>query len=189
MRNTYLIVGIVVVILVTVTFAIVRNRLPQFGQIGRAAPTPTPTTAVEERKDTISVSAHTPAKTAVIDKVTLGKSGFIIIHESQNGQIGGILGASGLLKEGTHENIVIELTRKTVDRENLFAMIHTDNGDGNFDPSIDESAKEESGATLQATLQVSKDSGSGFQAPATGLGEDAGPVSDSEESPTWREGL
>ena len=99
------------------------------------------------------------------------------------------MGARGLLKAGTHENIAIGLTRKTVDRENLFAMIYTDNGDGNFDPSVDERAKEESGTILQATFQVSKDSVSGFQAPATGLGEDTGPVSDSEEPPTWREGL
>lgn len=173
MRNTYLTVGIIVVILIIVAFAFVRSRLPRIGQFGATTPTPTP--IVAEDKTMVAVGIHTPAKTVVVDKVTLKKSGFVVIHEDTKGQAGGILGASGLLQEGTHENIVIELTRKTVEGESFIAMIHTDNGDGKFDPTVDEPAKDESGVVSQATFQVSQDSGSGFQVPATGLGEDSGP--------------
>lgn len=175
MRNTYLTVGIIVVILTIVAFAIVRTRLPK---IGGSKTEPSPTSMVESttdsNKDEISVSKHTPAKTAVIDSVTLSKPGFVAIHENQNGQPGAILGVSGLLPAGKHENSTIELSRKTAPGENLFAMVHADNGDGKFEfPGPDEPAKKEDNTIVQMQLQVvAQGQDNGFQTPATGLGEE-----------------
>lgn len=169
MRNTYLAVGIIVVVLVVIAFAVVRSRLPQF----RVGTTPTPTPVAEtmtESKQAVSASKHTPASTAVVDSVTLKKPGFVAIHEDQNGEPGQILGVSGLLSAGTHENVVISLLRKTVNGENLFAVTHIDNGDGTFEESADEPAKED-GSVVMTQFQVSSET-SGFQIPATGLGED-----------------
>lgn len=172
MRNTYLAVGIIVVILVIVAFTVVRTRLPKIGNFGT---TPTPTPAVEatgdkDKKDAISVSKHTPASTAVVDVVTLQKPGFVAIVENVDGQPGQILGTSSLLPAGTHQNITIALARKTVSGESLFAQVYEDNGDGLFQSDKDQTVKDESGRALKAQFMVSSET-SGFQIPATGLGE------------------
>lgn len=171
MKNTYLIVGIIVVILVFIAFAVVRNKLPQIGRFTQTAPTSTP--AATEDKETLIVGSHTPAKTAVIDSVTLKKSGFVAIFENKNDQPGEILGVSQLLTAGKHENVTIALSRKTVSGETLFAKLYSDNGDGNFElPGPDEAVKDDKGNEIAAQFQVSAET-SGFQIPATGLGEDS----------------
>lgn len=159
------------VALVFVAFAVVRAKLPQIGNLGKG---PTPTASVQEEvKELISVGVHTPAKTAVIDSVALKKSGFAAIFENNNGVPGEILGVSTLLPAGTHQNITVALSRKTVSGETLFAKLYSDNGDGNFQlPGPDEPIKDEQGKELMAQFQVTSES-SGFQIPATGLGQDS----------------
>jgi len=170
-KNTYLVVGIIVVILVFIAFAVVRNKLPQIGQLTQTVSTPTPTAINNE--ETLAVANHTPAKTAVIDSVTLKKSGFVAIFENKNGQTGEILGVSQLLTAGTQENITISLSRKTQIGESLFAKLYSDNGDGNFElPGPDELVKDEQGKEITVQFQVVSEK-SGFQIPATGLGEDS----------------
>lgn len=170
MRNTYLAVGIIVVVLIIIAFSLVRSRLPQF-RLAKTTPTPAPTeSTAKEVKQAIAASKHTPASTVVIDSVTLKNPGFIAIHEDQNGQPGQILAVSELLPSDTHENVVIALPRKTVSGENLFAMVHIDNGDGAFGEANDEPAKEADNVVM-TQFQVSSKT-SGFQIPATGLGED-----------------
>lgn len=151
MRNSYLAAGIVVVVLVIIVFMIVRSRLPQFKSVG-----PTPTSVAQQTQDnSITASKHTPAKTAVIDSVTLKEPGTIVVSENANGTPGQMLGQSALLSAGTHENVVIELTRKTIDGEELLATIRKDNGE----------------SLTQTTFLVSSQA-NGFQIPATGLGQD-----------------
>lgn len=168
MRNTYLAVGIIVVIVIFVAFAFVRTRLPQIGQFGKGEPSPTPQAMA---KESVSASKHTPASTAVVDSVVLTDAGFAVIHEDQNGEPGQILGASSLLTAGRHENVVIALSRKTVDGERLYVMLHKDNGNGTFEATGDEPVKDEGGSVVHAQFEVSSEAG-GFQIPATGLGED-----------------
>lgn len=173
MKYTYLVVGIIVVILIFATFSAVRNRLPQIGQFIGATPAP----SVEKTTiASVTISKHTPASTAVVDSTTLTQNGFVTIHDDQNGNPGGVLGASELLQAGTHENLVIKLTRKTQDGEKLFAVVHKDDGNGQLDPQNDEVLKDDSGNTVQAIFEVSSIDTSGdtngFQIPATGLGED-----------------
>lgn len=171
MRNSYLIVGIIVVLLVVISFAVLRTRLPQIGRVS----TPTPTPIAQATRDEVAVSTHTPAKTAVIDKATLQKNGFVVIHEEQEGVAGGIIGASSLLSTGTHENITVDLVRKSLENEKLFAIVYYDNGDGVFDASgssPDKPAMGENDSAVLAKIDVSSET-SGFQIPATGLGDDS----------------
>ena len=167
MRNTYLAVGILVVILVIIAFVVVRTRLPQFN----LATTPSPTPTTETQTESVTLGVHTPASTAVVDSVTLGKPGFVAIHEMQNGEAGGVLGASSLLPAGTHTNVAISLSRKTTVGETIIAKIYNDNGDSQFDPNSDEAVKDSGGNAVKAQTQVTAEA-DGFQIPATGLGED-----------------
>lgn len=171
MRNVYLAVGILVVLVII--FAVVRVvKLPKISMSPKVVVTPAPTTIAS--KEELIVTAHTPANTAVVDKVTLQTSGFVVIHEEKDGQPGEIIGASTLLTPGTHENVIVQLKRKTLAREKLVAMVHKDNGDGIFDGATDAEDKDESGKNLQAAFQVQTASeSSSFQIPATGLGEDS----------------
>lgn len=166
MRNTYLAVGIIVVALVILVFAIVRTRLPQFKQ----SQTPSPTPMVEEVKNSVSLGQHTPARTTVIDSVTLTNAGFVVVFDAQDGQV---LGVSERLEAGTHQNVLVNLSRKTVAGETLVAKLYVDNGDGTFDATSDQVVTDNE-TEVEATFQVVAQNGtSGFQIPATGLGEDS----------------
>lgn len=166
MRNTYLATGIIVVVLVVLAFMIVRGRLPQIGQ--KATPSPSPTVQVQ---DAVSASKHTAAKTAVVDSVTLTKPGFVTIHEETGGQPGTIIGVSDFLEAGTHENVTVSLTRRTVAGEKLFAQVYSDNGNGAFESNQDQLVTDRSGGVVMVQFEVASEGGSGFQIPATGLGE------------------
>ena len=171
MKYTYLVVGIIVVILVVAAFSAVRDRLPRIGQNSNNTQAPV---AEEVIVASLSAGKHTPASSAVIDKAMLTQNGFIVVYDDQNGSTGGVLGVSNLLQAGTHENLVITLSRKTVDGEKLHALIQNDNGDGVFDALIDETSKDTSGNAIQTQFDVAAiASGTAdFQIPATGLGED-----------------
>ena len=173
MRNTYLAVGIIVVVLVIIAFAVVRSRFPQFGQLGKTNPTPTPMVEnIASDSASIAVSKHTPASTVVVDSATLTAPGFIAISDEQNGQAGSILGTSDLLSTGSVQNVTIPLSRKTVSGETLLVQIYKDNGDGAFNAASDELVKDGNSNTVKGEIPVSSEA-SGFQIPATGLGQDS----------------
>lgn len=169
MRNLYAIIGLIVIILVIIVFSIVRNKLPQLPKPGS---TPTPT-VVAENQPAVSVSKHTPARTAVVDSVILSKPGFAVVHEDNNGQPGAVLGSSDLLTAGRHDNVIVPLSRKTNDGEILLVVVHDDNGDGKFDASSDQPTSNNGQVVMKnfSVANVTSQSG-GTQSPATGLGED-----------------
>jgi hypothetical protein len=168
MKSSYLAAGIVVVLIVAVAFAVIRARMSQ-----PSSTNPTPTPIEQASVESIAASKHTPAKTVVVDIVTLKNPGFVVIHEINNGQVGNVLGASSILSAGTHENVVVEISRKSIDGEELIAMIHADNGNGKFDSEAeDPAANDASGNPVTTKFLVSNET-NGFQTPATGLGEDS----------------
>ncbi|CAN5170376.1 hypothetical protein BH11PAT1_BH11PAT1_5170 [soil metagenome] len=97
----------------------------------------TPTNVIPETNigmmvedNAIAASAQTNSNNATASMVVLTKPGFVVIHEDGNGKPGAIIGTSTILKAGKSDNVKIKLSRKTVKGEMLYAMLHTDNGDG-----------------------------------------------------------
>jgi len=72
-----------------------------------------------------------------IENTVLQNAGFVVIHKEENGKPGEIIGASDLLQVGTKKNFLMDIDEEVVEGDTLFAMIHTDDGDGVFDGSLD----------------------------------------------------
>ncbi len=85
--------------------------------------------------ESVSVMNQAAGLNVVVDSVTLASSGWVAIHENQDGQPGNILGAQRF-DAGTYSGAV-ELLRETVPGGSYYAMLHRDNGDGAFSPSSD----------------------------------------------------
>ncbi len=70
-----------------------------------------------------------------IDEYTLHQPGFIAIHLVSAGKPGQIVAHSNLLPVGTRADLVINYPTKA--GVSYIAMLHSDNGDGKFDATMD----------------------------------------------------
>lgn len=125
----------------------------------RLMPKPTTSSGLVISKNAIYVAGQIPGSSVLVAMVRLEKPGFVVIHEDLNGQPGKILGQSNLIEVGEKENLpVIELSRATQDGETIYAMLHFDNGDGNFDATKDKPIIDSvSNAPMMMVIAVSKD--------------------------------
>jgi len=96
---------------------------------------------VNTNEDNIIVSTNSSVETAdnmpgtsvVIPKVVLAKSGFIMIHKSNDGRTGAIVMTGDYLSAGEHTNVVVKTGITTQVGEKYFAMLHSDNGNEKYD--------------------------------------------------------
>lgn len=103
------------------------------------------------------VSAQSGTDEIIIDQVVMDKPGFVVIRESINDRPGQIIEVSDLLKEGIHTNVSInlggvqEINGIDISGEfplviDFIAVVYTDDGDGGFNPLLDNVAYAENAA-------------------------------------------
>ncbi len=110
-------------------------------------------------QNAIYVQNQPPGQNITVSFAALEEAGFVIIHEGQNAQAGGVIGESDLLPGGEVENLPpILLSRKTLDGETLFAMLHRDNGDKTFDAREDVPITDSEGVPFMMEFMIDKDS-------------------------------
>jgi len=106
----------------------------------------------------IYVPEQSPGKTVTVGFVVLARAGFVVIHENAEDVPGKILGESALLEAGEHATIEsIPLSQEVKDGEELFAVLHQDDGDGFFDAAMDLPVSDEAGNTIMMSFFVSAD--------------------------------
>lgn len=120
------------------------------------APTESPTSELLLVGDNaIAVSDFTAGDKVTVAMVVLEKPGYVVIHEDDLGKPGKVIGKSELVASEEAKNIEIKLDRKSVDGEILYAMLHTDDGDGKYEfPGADEPIKDEEGNIVMMTFKV-----------------------------------
>ena len=97
---------------------------------------PEPSTSNE--LNIVETEAQKPGDTVTIPRVLLASPGFVMIHESVNGQTGPIVMTGDYLPAGESTDVVVETGRVTRSGEEFFAMLHVDDGNGSYDnPGID----------------------------------------------------
>ena len=110
------------------------------GRSQKATPSPSPVSnesLVPGAKNAVAVSDYTLGKTVSVASVLLQKPGYVMIHEDDRGNPGKIIGTSKLLLAGESTNVVVNLTRASKEGEELYAMLHLDDGDGKFNATTD----------------------------------------------------
>lgn len=84
----------------------------------------------------IAVNDQSLGNAANIAMVTLAKDGWVVIHEGRDGRAGNILGAKRF-NAGQNQSGAVELLRSTEEEKVYFAMLHSDDGDRQFDRAKD----------------------------------------------------
>lgn len=85
---------------------------------------------------TLAVADQSAGSVVTVSKVTFSAAGWIVVREDTGSGMGSILGAQWL-PAGTHENVTVDLLRKTEAKKNYFVVLHGDNGDKKFDKAVD----------------------------------------------------
>ena len=93
------------------------------------------------------------ATTYTVAGATLDASGFVVIHEGTETEIGDVIGTSALLAAGSHSDVTVDLDRAIQDGEYLWVVAHADtNGNGTFDGgSVDLSVTDSTNGNLTLT--------------------------------------
>lgn len=140
----YLVVGAVIVLLVLML--LVRGRQKPVSDQMSQTDTPGTSEAMLSSTNYVLVSDFAEGKTVNVSSVLLDKPGYVVIHEDDGGTPGDVIGKSLLIPSGETQNIAIELDRNGVKGEMLYAMIHIDDGDGQYQfPGSDIPLQDESG--------------------------------------------
>lgn len=96
------------------------------------------TRSTDEQTETIieDSSIQTYGKQAIggsifITKAVFAVNGYVVVHEDKDGAPGAVIGSSAILA-GEQEGIIVVLNRNTTPGEILWAMLHIDDGDGEY---------------------------------------------------------
>jgi len=87
---------------------------------------------MQEPANSVSVPDQAGGTEIYIEKVSLEVPGYVVVHRSEDGKPGAAIGVSELLPEGEISNLIISLDEEAVEGDVLFAMLHSDDGDGEF---------------------------------------------------------
>lgn len=118
-----------------------RGMLPQVGQLvpppapGATGPPPTQG-AVFIGGNAIAVNDQPPGMKVAIAMVAFARDGWVVIHEDSDGKPGRILGAQRF-GAGPNQSGSVDLLRPIEGGRFYFAMLHSDDGDRQFDHTKD----------------------------------------------------
>jgi hypothetical protein len=73
-----------------------------------------------------------PANEVVIDQVLYSADGWIVIHEDNGNAPGPVIGKSAI-SAGVNTSVTVTLDRNVISGEKLYAMLHSDDGDGMYE--------------------------------------------------------
>ena len=108
-----------------------------------------------EKDSSVEVSDQTAGDSVTVDSAYFLASGYIVIHEEADGELGPVIGNSVLYENGTFENITVTLDRTSVEGETLYAMLHDDNGDGEYEfPGADAPTQNQEGEVVVLPFEV-----------------------------------
>jgi hypothetical protein len=145
------------VVIIVGVFVLAKDN-SQSSKHQQVQPSPTPqamshSSGMMVENNSIYVSGQGESNALTVSMVTIVESGYVVIHADTNGQPGSVLGYSKLLPAGTHNNVPIRLSRKTVKGEIIYAMLHKDNGDKTYS-SVDEPIKGSDGESMMMIVHV-----------------------------------
>jgi len=155
-------VWIITVLAIVVVVTVLLSK-GGYGTKKRTSTTTIPATeeALLVGKDAIAVTDYSAGLIVTVAKVVLSKPGYVVVHEDASGTPGAVLGNSKYLASGESTDVVVPLSRESTGGEVLFAMLHTDDGDRNYDfPGDDLPTKNEEGNAVLMQFTVEGEEGS-----------------------------
>ncbi len=149
-KTIWAIVIVIIIIIIGVLFYTSNND--------DANENPDTTSGLRAEDNMVLVTDQKPGTSVTVSQVLLVSPGFVVIHEDTNGTSGAVLGASSSLAAGESSQVVVNLSRTTVDGEKLHAMLHTDiDANGTFNPNIDTPVQSKLGGPLEGWFMISSE--------------------------------
>jgi hypothetical protein len=136
------IIGIIVIIVLIGSYFMLRGGSDQ-ATPGIVAGDQNSITVGDQNADSVAV---------LVSDVSLRAPGYIEIHADDNGKVGAIVGSSSLLQPGDHKNVSVIAT--LLPGKSYYAMLHTDDGNGTFDPAKDEPTLDNAGNIIMTKFNV-----------------------------------
>lgn len=117
---------------------------------------PETTTEVAITENSVTANDQGPGESVTVASVELVDSGYVVVHEDGGGKPGSVIGNSELLS-GRNSDVVVSLSRSTLEEEVLYAMLHSDDGDGVYEfPGEDAPLKDDSGVVVLSKFSISE---------------------------------
>lgn len=88
----------------------------------------------------VAVANQRPGRAVIISALILQNDGWVVVHASDSGLAGRIIGET-FLKAGEYSQVKVNLREDTQDGRSYFAMLHLDDGDATFDSTEDTPVK------------------------------------------------
>lgn len=111
----------------------------------------------ESLKNELFAATQSPGREVSIREVHLTQNAYVVIHKEADGKPGKVVGTSLSLLPGENHWVRIALTEDLKDGERIFAMLHSDDGNGVYEfPGGDAPLKDETGAIVMIELLVKK---------------------------------
>lgn len=136
-------IGVIVIILIVVIggYFLLKGRYQAPPQ--QPPPSPTVTLPPPVTEASIAVEGQTvTGDQVVIKEVSFKDAGYVVIHLSEDGKPGKVLGNLDFYLSGVYQNLSVTVTELQEGENFLFAMVHIDDGDGTYEfPGDDIPAK------------------------------------------------
>lgn len=107
--------------------------------------------------NSIYVADQKPGRSMSVFQVQLEAPGFVVIHKDMSGAFGPIIGSTPLVQAGTTNQIALSLNEAITNGQQLYAMLHRDDGDGKFDAAKDLPVEDQFGNMMHMIFHVSED--------------------------------
>ncbi|MEK7610356.1 MAG: hypothetical protein AAB468_01240 [Patescibacteria group bacterium] len=101
---------------------------------------------------TVTVNDQFPGQIVYLSNLSLPTGGWVVIHEDGGGAPGAVVGQKYF--SASDRVGVINLNQTTINGRRYWAMVHTDNGDGIFDPTVDLPAQNAVGENVMVGFNV-----------------------------------
>ncbi len=118
-----------------------------------------PDTAVQEEvMEELVVSLIVPQQAGganiFIENAFLQEEGYVVIHRNEDSKPGEIIGVSELLQVGSNANFLMDIDEEVIEGDVLFAVLHTDDGDGEFDALLDTPTVDKEGNPILVQFDI-----------------------------------
>jgi hypothetical protein len=90
-----------------------------------------------ETTNSVTLAENETGNFAVIATAQLSEPGYVAIYKANSNGQTSYLGSTALLEAGVHTNVSVQLATIVAREETIVAVLHSDNGDGEFEAGSD----------------------------------------------------
>ncbi len=154
------IIGALVVLLLVGagTFLLLQDgtvQAPTTPEDTMATSTDTAPTGAALPRNAVAITAGLPGKSLTLSVVEAAQPSFVAIHRDDAGKPGKVIGVSALMATGTTESVAVTLTESVKVGDKLYAMLHTDDGDGAYEfPGADVPTMSADGMVVMTPFEI-----------------------------------